>query len=157
MVESFARCNSRKDAGAFTTGREQKFLGADGLNGVSFAVSQIAASPMLLTIDEAAAEAKVSPKTIERDIRAGKLSVVRIRGCVRIQREAWEEYLKQCRYVATGKDGKFDFSTQGGDLAALLLPVRTRSRLKHVSGSASTTLAQVVRLPTRSRKQFTAG
>lgn len=112
---------------------------------------------MLLTVDDAAAEARVSPKTIERDIRAGRLAVVRIRGCVRIQRTAWEDYLKACRYVATGTDGRFDFSTAAGDLAALLLPARTRNRLRRGSGNESTTLAQVVRLPTRSRKQSTAG
>ena len=111
----------------------------------------------VFTIPEAAADAKVSPSTIKREIRCGRLIATRIRGCVRISREDLEDYKRKCRSVATAEDGKFAFSTVAGDLAALLQLGRMPNSLKRNSGKESMTPGRVVPLPTPLRKPSSAG
>lgn len=68
----------------------------------------------LLTKAEAALLARVSEKTIAREIAAGRIPATRIRGAVRIAHADLEEYLRQCRSVATVEVGKFAYSMPAG-------------------------------------------
>jgi excisionase family DNA binding protein len=111
----------------------------------------------LYTVEQVAAKLDVSPKTIRREIAAGKLVPTRIRSAVRIAPADFEEYKKACRSVATARDGKYDFSTGDVDLAGLLRLDQMHSSSKRHGGGRQTTPAQVVPLRTRSRKLSTAG
>ena len=110
-----------------------------------------------LTVEECAASAKVSPKTIRREIKDGRLKAAPIRGCIRIRREDWEEYRRQCRSENTAEAGKFEFNTAGLDLAKLLGPGRTRSRSSASCASGSRIVSLDERRATRSRKPSRAG
>ncbi len=56
---------------------------------------------MLLTIPAAADRASVSRRTIEREIAAGRLPVIPIRGAVRIDERDLEAYIQQSRTTRT--------------------------------------------------------
>src|SRR5690349_17966018 len=105
----------------------------------------------LLTLEQCAARAQCSPRTIKRQILAGKLRATRIGSLVRIRAEDWEEYL--CRSGATETAGKSAFSTVGDDIVRLLQLAPTRSTSKQGSGSESTILALAGYRATRSRKR----
>ena len=109
----------------------------------------------LYTVEECAAKAKCSPRTLKREILRGRLKATRIGTLVRIRPQDWEEYL--CQSGATEQAGKFAYSTAGNDLARRLrldqMPYISRRR----SGSASMTPALVVPLPIPSRKRSSAG
>lgn len=107
----------------------------------------------LLTVEQCADKAQVSPRTIKREILSGKLRATRVRGSVRIAPEDWGRYLEQCRSADTGQDGKSGFNTLGAELAGLLQLAPTRSTLKRGSGSGSTILALAEHPLTRSRKR----
>jgi hypothetical protein len=51
----------------------------------------------LLTIEQCAAKAQVSPRTLKREILAGKLKAVEEYGRWVIRPEDWENYLTSCR------------------------------------------------------------
>jgi hypothetical protein len=108
-------------------------------------------------VEHYAAKAKVSPRTLRREILAGNLVATRIRGAVRISPADWEEYLKKCRSVVTEKDGRYEFSTAVVDLPVLLRLGKTRCSSRADGASKPTTGERVVRLPTQSRKHSTAG
>jgi hypothetical protein len=83
----------------------------------------------LLTIKECSERAKVSPRTIWREIGDGKLVAIRVRGSLRILLGDWERYLQQCRSPALGLDLKSRLTAPGGGLAVLLgVPRRTAGR-----------------------------
>jgi hypothetical protein len=105
----------------------------------------------LYTIEECAAKARVSPKTLRRDIADCKLITTMVRGCPRIAPNDWEEYLRKCRSDATVKDGKSAFNMPVVGLAELLQRDRTPRPLKRNSGSKSTIIALDERRATRSR------
>ena len=105
----------------------------------------------LLTIEQCAAKAQCSPRTIKRQILAGKLKPTRIGSLVRIRAEDWEEYV--CRSGATEQAGKSGFSTLGDELAGLLRLAPTRSTSKRGSGAESTILELAGFRATRSRKR----
>ena len=111
----------------------------------------------LLTKAEAAQRAKVSEKTITREIAAGKLTPTRIRGAVRIAAEDLEEYLKKCRSAATARPGKYVCSLPGEGLAALLGIGETLRNLNVDTPSRSKIIALDERRPTGSRKQSSGG
>jgi excisionase family DNA binding protein len=109
----------------------------------------------LLTVEECAAKAKCSPRTIKRQILAGKLKATRIGSLVRIRAGDWEEYL--CRSGDTVPAGKSGFSTAGDDIARLLRLAPTRNISKQGSGSGSTIHELAERLATRSKKPSLVG
>lgn len=110
-----------------------------------------------LTFDQAAQRIGVSAKTLKRDAAAGKLVTTRIRGRVRIALPDWEEYLRQCRSVATVRDGKSGCSMVDGDLAKLLRLDRTPLNSKAAGANGSTIVALDERRATRLRKLSSAG
>lgn len=63
---------------------------------------------MLLTIHEAAERLRVSPRTVEREILAGKLAVVRVRSRVRIREEELQRYVREgeCQSVESANAGR---------------------------------------------------
>lgn len=104
----------------------------------------------LLTVEECAAQARCSPRTIKRQILAGKLKATRIGSLVRIRADDWESYL--CRSGNTEPAGKSGFSTVGDDIARLLQLAPTRSTSKRGSGSESAILELAGFRNTRSKK-----
>jgi hypothetical protein len=76
----------------------------------------------LFSIRECAAKAKCSPKTIEREIRAGKITTTRIRGLIRVAAEDWEDYKRRCRMAPFPATAAWDFGSGslGVGLAARL-------------------------------------
>lgn len=107
--------------------------------------------PDLLTVERCAELAQCHPRTIKRQILAGKLKCVRIGSLVRIRAGDWEEYL--CRSGVTEQAGKSAYSTAGEDIARLLQLAPTRSTSKRGSGSESTILELAGFRATRSRKR----
>lgn len=95
----------------------------------------------VLTLSEAAAEARVSPRTLAREIAAGRLIATRVRGCVRILASDLDSYLHaqrtSCRSDAAAIAGRLASSTLGVDLSALFPPARTRSNSSAASARAS--------------------
>ena len=64
---------------------------------------------MLLTIHEAAERLRVSPRTVDREILAGKLAVVRVRSRVRIREEELQRYVREgeCQSVESANAGRY--------------------------------------------------
>src|SRR5690242_20549439 len=94
----------------------------------------------LYTVEQCASKAGCSPKTIRRQILAGKLKATRIGVLVRIAPADWEEYLNSCRYVATGRDGRSESNMPDAASVARWLPVLTRSSSKRHGDAVSTIL-----------------
>lgn len=98
-------------------------------------------SVQVLTLSEAAAVARVSPRTLAREIAAGRLIATRVRGCVRILASDLDRYLQAqratCRSDAAAIAGRLASSTLGADLSALLPPARTRSSSSGACARAS--------------------
>jgi excisionase family DNA binding protein len=111
----------------------------------------------LLSLAECAEDAQVSEKTLRREVADGRLPVIRIRGRIRIAREAWEGYLQQCQSANTVTVGKPEFSLPGADLVKLLALDRMPFRGKGSSGEESTIVSLAERRTTRSRKPSSAG
>lgn len=109
------------------------------------------------TIAECAAMVKVSPRTIRREIAAGKIKVTKIRSRVRIRAEDWEEYRRQCQCAVTAGDTKPEFNMPADDLADLLGLTGTRRNGKRAPGSGSRIVELAAHRATRSRKPSTAG
>jgi excisionase family DNA binding protein len=49
---------------------------------------------VVLTVTQAAEEAQVSPWTIRREIKEGRLRAKRIGSCIRVTRNAFDEWLE---------------------------------------------------------------
>jgi excisionase family DNA binding protein len=109
------------------------------------------------TIAECAAKAKVSARTIRREIADGKIRFSKVRGCIRITAEAWEEYRRQCQYVATAEDTKPAFNMPADDLAALLGLTGTPRNGKRATATGSRIVELAAHRATRSRKPSTVG
>lgn len=114
---------------------------------------------MSLTLSEAADSLKVSTRTVRREIAAGKIPVVKVRGCIRIEESHLDAYKKAntCQCVAMVPDGRPASSMGGGDLAKLLGLSGTRRSGKRdtVPGSRIVELAEARAM--RSRKQSPNG
>lgn len=121
------------------------------------AAGEVTALPDGYTLQECADKVRVSVKTLQRDVAAGRLVTTRIRGRVRIAPSDWEAYLKQCRSVATVRDGKSEFSTGGAGLAKLLRLDRTPFRSRGGSGSVPQIVELDARRATASKKRSSAG
>ena len=109
----------------------------------------------LLTVEQCATKAQCSPRSIKRQILAGRLKVVRIGSLVRIRPSDWEEYL--CRSGATAPAGKSASSTVAEDIVRLLQHVPTPTSLKRGYDSSSTILELAGYRNTRSRKGSKGG
>ena len=108
-------------------------------------------TPLLLTYDEAALElGGVSTRTVEREVAAGKLPVVTVRGAKRIARVDLEAYILRNRRYTTASTtcpsaNVATLTTSArvsadDELSELLARVgRTRSNLKRGSGSKQST------------------
>lgn len=97
----------------------------------------------LLTLDAAAEVLALSRRTIEREISAGRLAVVRIRGAVRVAQSDLDGYIVRLRRYQEQSDpcpsanvvtfGTSASRSAGSELSALLdeaLPGRMRPRLR---------------------------
>ena len=107
---------------------------------------------MLLTIDQAAASLAISRRTLLREIAAGRLAVVEIRGATRIAESDLAAYIHQSRTVraascpssATQKQaiGMSAYKSAANESSALLdqlLGGKTPLRLKRRSGATTST------------------
>jgi len=107
----------------------------------------------LLTLTAAAERLALSRRTLEREIAAGRLAVVRIRGAVRVAQSDIEAYIirsrryrqpSECQSENVVTFGTSASRSTAGALSALLdevLPGRTRSRSKHRSAATTSTAA----------------
>lgn len=107
----------------------------------------------LLTLPAAAAQLGISRRTLEREIAAGKLAVVCIRGAVRVAQSDLDGYIVRLRRyhqpAACPSENVVTFGTsasrsRASELSELLdevLPRRTRRPLKHRSGATTSTAA----------------
>ena len=119
-----------------------------------------APAPTVLTLHEAAARARVSIKTLGREIAAGKLSVLRIRGCTRILAADLDAYLtsaRRCLSAATAPNSRPECSSLGVGLAALLGLDGTLRSGRGATARRSTIIALDARRPTASKKPSSAG
>jgi excisionase family DNA binding protein len=99
----------------------------------------------LLTLREAAAELRVSVRTLEREHADGKLAIVKIRSLRMVAREELDRYIAaQCQ---SGKSGTAGKSVSGSvadavlsELSRQLLKERTPSSSKPTSGRRRSTL-----------------
>lgn len=114
----------------------------------------------VLTTQEAAARARVSARTLVREILDGRLATVRIRGCVRILAADLDAYLqshRQCQSDRTVAHGKSASSTRVRGLAALLRVDETRRNSSAATAPGSKIVALAERRATASRKRSSAG
>ena len=102
-------------------------------------------SPLLLTYDEAATElGGVSTRTVEREVAAGKLPVVTIRGAKRIARADLEAYILRNRRFTTSP------SSPSANVATLTTSARVSA-----DDELSALLARVKRTPSNSKRAST--
>lgn len=98
---------------------------------------------MLLTIDQAAAALAISRRTLMREIAAGRLAVVEIRGATRVAQSDLHAYIEQSRTTratacpssatlkpAIGAAACRSAANESSDLLDLLLQKPTRRRSK---------------------------
>lgn len=111
----------------------------------------------VLTVDDCARLGRVSARTIRREIAAGRIKVLRLRGRVRVTSAAWGEYLQQCRSVATVEPMRPDYSLPVDDLADLLRLTGTRRSGRRAPASGSQIVELAAHRATRSRKPSSAG
>lgn len=113
----------------------------------------------VLTIGEAAQRLGVSTRTVRREIAAGRLVVIKIRGCVRIASEDLDQYIRgsRCQSVATVEDMRPAYSLPADDLADLLGLTATRRSGRRAPDSGSMIVELAERRATRSRRRSTAG
>jgi len=117
----------------------------------------------VLTIAEVAAHLRVSDRTVKREIAAGELKAIRIRGCIRIAPSDLDTYLHKrritpsCPSDVTAKAGRRVSGTLGVRLKELLGPGRTRSSSSVVSVRDSKIVALDDHRSTRLRKRSSGG
>lgn len=73
---------------------------------------------MILTLQEAAAELRVSRRTLEREAREGRLALVRVRSRRLVARTELDRYIaaqeSKCPSVASANAGRFVSASVGG-------------------------------------------
>jgi excisionase family DNA binding protein len=116
----------------------------------------------LLTLQEVAEQLRVSPRTVKREIAAGELPTVPVRGCTRILASDLDAYLQAkrktaCPFVPTVKAGRHAFEVVAMPLRELLGPGRTRSNSKGARAHASKIVELAEARLSRSKKRSLAG
>ena len=109
---------------------------------------------MLLTIDQAAASLAISRRTLLREIAAGRLVIVEIRGATRIAESDLAAYIDQSRTLratacpssatlkpAIGAAACRSAGSESSDLLDRLLQKPTRRRLRPQSAAIQSTAA----------------
>src|SRR5438477_627963 len=98
-------------------------------------------SDELYSLDQCARKAGVSLSTIKRDVMEGRLQPTRIRGCVKIHPQDWEEYLQKCRSEGMDRVTKSESREPVNDLAALSAAVATLPNLSAALSKGSKIVA----------------